>query len=484
MQITDEFLHQMPKTDLHVHLDGSLRLSTILELADEQGVELPNGADTEEELADALQMGEICHDLEDYLKAFDITLSVLQTEEALYRAAFELGEDAARENVQYMEVRYSPLLHARSGLSFPVIVEAVAEGLREAKRQYGIISNQIICGIRHITPESSLRLAELCVAFKDKEVVAFDLAGAEADNPPKDHQAAFYIIRNNNVNLTIHAGEAYGPESVHQAVHMCGAHRIGHGVRLREDGDLLNYVNDHRIPLEVCLSSNIQTRAVKDFDSHPLPFYLAYGLRCTINTDNRLVTDTTVTREYQRAVEHFDLNIGDLRKLMVNGFKSSFMPYRKIRTVTAKAVSEFDALVAEHEQKQGERAATDPNVAQEIALQQLSADSRHPVADISLDRYPPLASRTDADDYEPDMPMKSNARTSPGNVETFGLEHQEIDKPEANPPEDERVESTDRASGQGEYDGEMQIDKSEEQSADPSEQRSDTAEQEADERAS
>ncbi|MFB6351374.1 MAG: adenosine deaminase [Bradymonadaceae bacterium] len=152
MEISRDFLHDMPKTDLHVHLDGSVRLSTILDLAEKQDVELPNGADTEEQLAEELHMGEICHDLNDYLKAFDITLSVLQTEEAIYRAAFELGEDAARENVKYMEVRYSPMLHAQEGLSFPVIVEAVAEGLREAKRQYGIMSGQIICGIRHITP--------------------------------------------------------------------------------------------------------------------------------------------------------------------------------------------------------------------------------------------------------------------------------------------------------------------------------------------
>ena len=249
MKVTREFIERMPKTDLHVHLDGSLRLKTILELAAEQGVTLPNNATNEEQLAKAIRMGAICEDLKDYLKAFDVTLSVLQTEEALYRTAFELGEDAARENVKYMEVRYSPLLHTQKRLGFPVIVHAVADGLREAKRQYGLMSGQIICGIRHITPESSLRLAELCVAFKHRGVVGFDLAGAEADNPPKDHQAAFDLIRNNNVNLTIHAGEAYGPESVHQAIHMCGAHRIGHGTRLREDGDLLNFVNDHRIPL-------------------------------------------------------------------------------------------------------------------------------------------------------------------------------------------------------------------------------------------
>jgi adenosine deaminase len=376
MKMTREFIQRMPKTDLHVHLDGSLRLKTILELAEQQGVRLPGGADTEEKLAREIQVGAQHESLKDYLKGFDITLSVLQTEEALYRTAFELGEDAARENVRYMEVRYSPLLHTQKGLSYPVIVEAVAEGLRAAKRQYGLMSGQIICGIRHITPESSVRLAELCVAFKNKGVVAFDLAGAEADNPPKDHKEAFMLIRNNNVNLTIHAGEAYGPESIHQALHECGAHRIGHGTRLREDGDLLNFINDHRIPLEVCLTSNVQTRACDSFETHPLPFYLSYGLRLTINTDNRLITDTTVTEEFWRAVQHYNLNIGDVRKLALNGFKSAFMPYRKKTTVMNKAARDFDALVEEFEKKTGEKAITDPQVARSIAHQLSSEDSR------------------------------------------------------------------------------------------------------------
>jgi adenosine deaminase len=365
MNVTREFIEAMPKTDLHVHLDGSVRLRTILELAEQQGIELPG--DDEESLAKAIHMGEVCEDLRDYLKAFDVTLSVMQTEESLYRAAFELGEDAAKENVKYIEVRYSPMLHAKGGLSFPVIVEAVAEGLREAKRQYGIMSGQIICGIRHITPEWSLRLAELCVAFKHRGVVGFDLAGAEANNPPKDFREAFYLIRNNNVNLTIHAGEAYGPESVHQAIHVCGAHRIGHGTRLREDGDLLNFVNDHRIPLEICLTSNVQTRACDSFESHPLPFYLSYGLRLTICTDNRLVTDTSVTEEYWRAVQHFGLSTKDLRHLMIDGFKSTFMPHRKRRTITVKAIEEFDRLEAEFQAKGDRNAAVfNPNVTREL----------------------------------------------------------------------------------------------------------------------
>lgn len=365
MEITRDFLHRIPKTDLHVHLDGSLRLNTILELAEQQGVKLPGGANDEKSLARAIHMGEICEDLNDYLKAFDVTLSVLQTEEALYRVAFELGEDMARENVRYTEVRYSPLLHTRNGLSYPVIVEAVAEGLREAKRRYGIMSGQIICGIRHVTPEASLRMAELAVAFKNKGVVGFDLAGGEADNPPKDHREAFDLVRNNNVNLTIHAGEAFGPESIHQAIHVCGAHRIGHGTRLREDGNLLNFINDHRVPLEICITSNVQTRACESFESHPLAFYMSYGLRCHLNTDNRLVTDTTMTQEFVTAVETFNLGVGDVRKLVIDGFKSSFMPYRKKQTVLAKCLAEFDRVVEEFSGRPASEEARS-NVAQQI----------------------------------------------------------------------------------------------------------------------
>ena len=255
--MTDELLRALPKTDLHCHLDGSLRLATVLDLAEKQKVRLP--AETPEALAKAIHMGETCGSLEDYLVAFDVTLAVLQTEEGLYRAAYELATDCAAENVRYLEVRYSPVLHTRQGLKPTTIVDAVLDGLRHAKRESGIKSNVIICGIRHMDPQTSVRLAELAVAYKGKGVVGFDLAGAEEGHPARHHHEAIQLILDNNVNVTIHAGEAYGPESIAQAVHKCGAHRIGHGVRLRENGDLLNYVNDHRIPLEMCPSSNVQT---------------------------------------------------------------------------------------------------------------------------------------------------------------------------------------------------------------------------------
>ncbi len=320
-----EFFQLLPKSDLHVHLDGSLRLSTIIELAQADGVELPST--DAKQLREVMNLGKNCGSLVEYLKAFDVTLKVLQTEEALYRVAFELAEDASRENVRYMEVRYSPMLHTRRGLPLTTVVEAVLSGLRAAQATYNIESNVIVCGIRNISPEHSLEMAELAVAYKGRGVVGFDLAGAEYDHPAKHHRAAFQLVRDNNINCTIHAGEAYGPESIAQALHVCGAHRIGHGCRLREDGDLLHYINDHRIPLEACPSSNVQTGAVKDLSRHPIRLYYNLGLRVTINTDNRLVTDTTVARELWLCHAKMGFSVADIKSLIVGGFKSAFLPF-------------------------------------------------------------------------------------------------------------------------------------------------------------
>jgi adenosine deaminase len=337
--VTEALLRALPKTDLHCHLDGSLRLATLLELAEEQKRALPS--DTPEGLARAIHMGETCASLEDYLTAFDVTLSVLQTEEALFRVAHELAIDCAAENVRYLEVRYSPVLHTREGLKPTTIIDAVLDGLRQARRETGIESNVIVCGIRHMDPQTSVRLAELAVAYKGKGVVGFDLAGAEEGHPAGHHRAAVQLILDNNVNVTIHAGEAFGPESIAQAVHWCGAHRIGHGVRLRESGDLLNYVNDHRIPLEMCPSSNVQTRSVVDFASHPLKFYFDFGLRVTVNTDNRLVTDTTITKELLLAHERMGLTLPDLCTVLVQGFKSAFLPFREKQDLLLRVNAEI-----------------------------------------------------------------------------------------------------------------------------------------------
>jgi adenosine deaminase len=339
-----ELLHSLPKTDLHCHLDGSLRLDTILELARAQQVKLPTF--DRAELFKLLYAGDNVSSLDEYLKAFDVTLSVLQTEAALERAAFELAEDAHRENVRYLEVRYSPVLHTREGLRPAQVVEAVLRGLRHAKRTLGIRYGLILCAIRSLGPESSWRIAELCVAFKNRGVVGFDLAGSEVNYPAKTHRPAFQLVIDNNINCTAHAGESFGPDSVHQAIHKCGAHRIGHGTRTVESGDLLNYVNDHRIPLEVCPSSNIQTRAATSWETHPVDFFVDYGLRVTINTDNRLITDTTVTKELFLCHQHYGWSLATIKEIIIAGFKSAFMPYREKADLLAEVSREL-ALVHE-----------------------------------------------------------------------------------------------------------------------------------------
>lgn len=326
-----------------MHLDGSLRVETMLELAEQQKVRLP--ADDPEKLREALaQTPDNCGSLENYLKAFDITLSVLQEADALSRVAYELAEDCHKENVRYFEVRFSPILHQRKGLSLARIVQSVIDGLSMAEKDLGIPSGVIICGIRSMDPMISMRLAELTIAFKDRGVLGFDLAGAEIDNPAKDHHQAFDLILSNNINCTVHAGESYGPASIHQAIHSCGAHRIGHGTRLREDGSLLNYVNDHRIPIECCITSNVQTHTVENYESHPIRDYYDYGLRVTVNTDNRLISDTTVTRELQLCVEKLGFDAEGINRLIINGFKSSFMPYRQKRAMLLQVIGELNEL--------------------------------------------------------------------------------------------------------------------------------------------
>jgi len=340
--ITPELIRAMPKTDLHCHLDGSLRLSTILDLAKEQGVALP--ATDEEGLAKAIHMGELCDDLVDYLKAFDVTLSVLQQDWALERVAYELIADAHADGVRYLEIRYCPVLHLNQGLEAEQVVESVVKGMERGRREFGVDSGLIICGLRNIDPPTSLRLARLAVAYKARGVVGFDLAGAELDHPAKDHVEAFYLIRNNNIACTLHAGEAAGAQSIHEAIHYCGAHRIGHGVRLVEDESLLNYVNDRRIPIEICLKSNLQTRAVADLKSHPLRRYYDAGLRLALSTDNRLITDTTATEEYLLAAQTFGFNFTELKRLAVQGFKSAFLPYRDKKAMLLEVTDTLDAM--------------------------------------------------------------------------------------------------------------------------------------------
>jgi adenosine deaminase len=323
IEVTRELLHRLPKAELHVHLDGSLRPETMLELAAEYGKPMPES--DPERLREYMHVQD-ARNLVDYLARFDVTLSVMQTADSLERIAYELAEDLAKEKVRYAEIRYSPVLHTREGLPLTAAVDAPLRGLKRAEEEFGIRTALIICGIRNMDPATSRDLADLTVAYKGRGVVAFDLAGAEYNYPAKKHKDAFYTVINKNMAATIHAGEAYGPESIHQALHYCQANRIGHGTRLYEDPDLMQYMNDFRIPIEICLTSNVQTRVVADFAAHPVRQYYDEGLVVTLNTDNRLMSATTMTEEFWRAHQHLGFTWDELIDLSLMGFRSAFLP--------------------------------------------------------------------------------------------------------------------------------------------------------------
>ena len=344
MKLTSTIIKKLPKAELHCHLDGSLRIDTILNLASEQNIKLPS--DNKKILKSILMITDNIGSLEEYLKKFDIILSILQTSDALTVIAYELAMDCWEDGVRYLEVRYCPELHIKNGTTLSDTIEAVKLGLKQAEKKCGIITGIIICSLRNMSPFHSLELSKLAVKYKNKGVVGFDLAGIEEDFPAKKHKEAFYLILNNNINTTIHAGEAFGPKSIHQAIHICGAHRIGHGTRVYEDIDLLNYINNHRIPLEICLTSNIHTKTVTSISKHPFKYFIDAKVRVTLNTDNRLISNTSLSKEYEIAINNFNLNENEIRTIIINGFKSAFLPHNKrrelIRQVTDELESEFN----------------------------------------------------------------------------------------------------------------------------------------------
>ncbi|MFQ5570505.1 MAG: adenosine deaminase [Rhodothermales bacterium] len=337
--LTRDDLFAWPKAELHCHLDGSPRLATLLELARQQGKLhlLPN--DDVEALETYLQQIDHSETLEAYLAWFRYTIPMMQSKEALRRVAYELVEDNARENVRYLEVRYAPIVHTEEHLTLEQVNDAVLDGLRAAERDFGVRTSLIICGLRDRFESASLRQAELAVAYRKRGVVAFDLAGGEAGNPPKHHLHAFYYARNHLLNLTIHAGESWGPDSIHQALFYCNAHRIGHGITLERDPNLMQYCVDHQIPLEICPTSNVQTHVVTSFEAHPLRHYVAAGIPVTINTDNRLFSRTTLTDELWRVYQHCGVDASQLREIALNGFRHAFLPWDEkqdlLRTVTS-----------------------------------------------------------------------------------------------------------------------------------------------------
>ena len=342
MQLTPDILRRMPKVLLHDHLDGGLRPATVIELAREQGLELPTT--DEAELERWFHEGAMVGNLTQYLQGFSVTCGVMQTPDAISRVAEEMIEDMAADGVAYVETRFAPVFHTEGGLSHEQVLEAVIKGLERGRENHGVRWGILICGMRSMDPKLSLEMAELAVAYRRRGVVGFDLAGDEMGHPPKAHLEAFHLVQRENFNITIHAGEAFGKESIWQALQYCGAHRIGHGTRLREDlflegdqvvgiGSLAGYVLDRRIPIEICLTSNLHTGAARSYGDHPFRYFFDKRFRVTLNTDNRLMSDVSMTGEYEIAAREYGLDFHDLEKIAINSMKSSFLPYSQRLTV-------------------------------------------------------------------------------------------------------------------------------------------------------
>ncbi|MEQ6026979.1 adenosine deaminase [Streptomyces salinarius] len=336
-RIDAETLRRLPKAVLHDHLDGGLRPATVVELAESVGHTLPTT--DPDELAVWYYEAANSGDLVRYIATFEHTLAVLQNREGLLRAAEEYVLDLAADGVVYGEVRYAPELNTAGGLSMAEVVETVQEGLatgmaKAAAAGTPVRVGTLLCGMRMF--DRVREAADLAVAFRDAGVVGFDIAGAEDGFPPADHLDAFEHLRRENVPFTIHAGEAHGLPSIHQALQVCGAQRIGHGVRITDDipdlaagklGRLAAWVRDRRIALEMCPTSNLQTGAATSIAEHPITALKDLGFRVTLNTDNRLVSGTTMTREMSLLVEQAGWSVEDLRTVTVNALKSAFVPF-------------------------------------------------------------------------------------------------------------------------------------------------------------
>ncbi len=355
-----DLVQRVPKVVLHEHLDGTLRPATVLELAEEGGYrELPF-ADPEK-LGQWFFEGANRKSLPLYLEGFRHTISVMQNASALERVAYEFLEDMARDHVMYAEVRFAPHFHTASGLGLDAVMLAVLRGLDRGRRDFDVDFGLIVCAMRNEDPELSTKLVELALSYREQGCVGFDLAGEEAGHPAKEHVRAFQLAKRMNFSITIHAGESFGPESIWQALQYCGAHRIGHGTRLVEDlviyddqvikiGSLAQYVLDHRVPLEICLSSNVHTGAVERLERHPFPLFHELGFRVTLNTDNRLMSKTSMSEEYAKAVEAFGLSLDDLETLSINGMKSAFTHFdRRCQLIYDKIKRGFRELRQEYD---------------------------------------------------------------------------------------------------------------------------------------
>lgn len=340
--IPRKLIEQMPKTDLHCHFDGSIRINTVIELARKNHVELFSYEP--EVLMEHMKYGRVRSSLEEYLLGFDPLIAVLQNADDIEQAFFEVCEDASLENIWHLELRYCPYLHTKKKMTSEEVIECCLRAGARAERELNISVRHILCGLKNDPHGSVFEIAKLATKFRDAGVVGFDMAGPEAGFPIKDHQQAIYWAKKHHLYITIHAGESAGPESIYEALHEASAHRVGHGTSLIKDQELMDYVVNHRIGVEACPISNWHTGAVASLDQHPIKVFLENGVRVSINTDNRLCSDTSITEEIMAVIEHLDLSLLQVKKLLVNGFKSAFLPYAHKNRMLAEFNAVWDKL--------------------------------------------------------------------------------------------------------------------------------------------
>jgi adenosine deaminase len=338
MPLTPEQIRQLPKAELHIHLDGCLRPATMIDLARKAKVELPA---TDPDSLRRWMLVDDARDLEDYLKRFEVTIALLQDPAAIERVAYEMVEDAKADGLRYFEVRYCPTLSSRQGLSVEAVIEAQWRGLQRGTRDFGVQARIINCALRQNSPADSLDLARRSVAQRDQGVVGFDIAGGESGRYAKSHAEAFRVAREGYLGVTVHAGEAAGSGSVKQAIFDCGADRIGHGTRLFEDPALENYVRDRQLTLEINLTSNVQTRAVTSYAAHPLRGYLDRGVRVMLNSDSWLMSGTTCSREYWLAQTELGATPQELHRMMMASFAAAFLPWPEKQELLKSVVPEL-----------------------------------------------------------------------------------------------------------------------------------------------
>ena len=336
-----ELLARLPKAELHVHLDGSLRPGTMVDLARTARVELPS---TDPDVLRRHMRVDDARNLEEFLTRFELTIALLQTPEAIERVAWEMVEDAARDGIRLLEVRYCPRLSTRHGLSMDEVLAAERRGLEQGERDFGVRTGIINCALRQQEPAHSLEIAEASVRWRDRGVVALDLAGGEAGRPPGEHRDAFDHAALGGLRVTIHAGEAAGPESVREALALCHAERLGHGTRIHEDPALEDYVRDRQVAVEINLTSNLQTRVVERAADHPVRRYLRHGMPVTLCTDSWLMCDTTLTDEYDLAQRELGFTREEIDRMILNGFAAAFVPWPEKERILAEVRTELESL--------------------------------------------------------------------------------------------------------------------------------------------